>query len=115
MDGLQPRSGAARSALPRWTALLQGVTADYLLRPWFDAVALPGIVRWYFPLSRAWAAATLAGTDAERFCAEAEAPDLPRRMVELTLLRIAARQRHYDTMDALWDEAFFGAAPPPAA
>lgn len=38
-----------------------------LARPWVDPVALHGLRRWYLPLSRLWAAANLAGTDAARF------------------------------------------------
>ena len=46
-----------------------GVTDDgaLILRPWFDHLALRFMVRTYFPLSRLWAAAELAGDDLAAF------------------------------------------------
>jgi len=74
-------SGTAGSYLAqrRLAPMLGGAMGNLLLRPWFDALALPGIVRWYFPLSRAWAAAGIAGTEIDRFLAEVPTAPLPRR------------------------------------
>lgn len=99
----------------RWSRLRTGIAADLVLRPWFDALALPSIARWLFPLSRAWAAATRAGTDVERFSAEIAAEALSGRLVEMALGRVAARQRIFESATAAWIEAFFAAVPPSPA
>ena len=44
-------------------------------RPWFDRVALRFIARRFLPLSRAWAAATIAEGSVERFLAEVPLAD----------------------------------------
>jgi hypothetical protein len=89
--------------------------AGLVLRPWFDALALPGIVRWYFPLSRAWAAASVVGVDVRRFCAEVSCGPLPHRMTALALSAAATRERRYGVAAETWEASFFGASAPPAA
>ena len=91
---------------------LGGAAGRLLLRPWFDALALPGIVRWYFPLSRAWAAASLAGTDVERFLLEVPSATLPRRLTARALAAVASRRRSYDEAAAAWENAFFASSSP---
>jgi pimeloyl-ACP methyl ester carboxylesterase len=86
-----------------------GAVAGLVLRPWFDALALPGIVRWYFPLSRAWAAAEIAGADVDRFAVETGCLHLPERLTARVLAATAARERRYRTAAAAWEERFFAA------
>lgn len=38
-----------------------------LAKPWVDPVGLFGLLRWYLPLSRLWAAANVAGVDVAQF------------------------------------------------
>ena len=38
-----------------------------IARPWFDHVTLRFLSKWYFPLSRLWAAAGIAAGSVERF------------------------------------------------
>ena len=45
-----------------------------LAKPWVDQAGLFGLKRWYFPLSRLWAAANAAGDDPARFRDEIGAP-----------------------------------------
>ena len=45
-----------------------------LAKPWVYQAGLFGLKRWYFPLSRLWAAANAAGGDAARFRDEIGAP-----------------------------------------
>jgi hypothetical protein len=45
-----------------------------LAKPWVDQAGLFGLKRWYFPLSRLWAAANAAGCDTARFRAEIGGP-----------------------------------------
>src|SRR5947207_815378 len=90
-------SGMRASSLAQQplSPLFGGIVGNFLLRPWFDAVALPTIVRWYFPLSRAWAAAGAAGSDVDRFFTEVPTAPLPRRMAASALALAASRQRSY--------------------
>ena len=47
--------------------LFRSPVGALLARPWLDAVGLAGLRRWYFPLSRLWAAANAAGEDFSHF------------------------------------------------
>src|SRR5262252_8138140 len=80
-----------------------GAVAGLMLRPWFDALALPGIVRWYFPLSRAWAAAEIAGADVDRFAVETGCLHLPERLTARVLAATAAREQRYRAAAAAWE------------
>ena len=82
--------------------------ADLVLRPWFDRVALHAIVHWYFPLSRAWAAAIEAGDDLDAFLAAVGRVRLPLLQVERILGFTAQKQRAYEEAASAWEEAFFG-------
>ena len=44
--------------------LFQSPLGALLAKPWVDQAGLFGLRRWYMPLSRLWAAANQAGTDA---------------------------------------------------
>src|SRR5690349_21850975 len=84
------------------------VLSRLVLRPWFDRVALRGLARWYFPLSRAWAAA--AGADsADTLAAALGRPDLRSRRGKKALATVTARRAAYESAAAAWEEAFFGA------
>jgi hypothetical protein len=111
MVQLSDQDSEPRLPPPRWSHLRTGIAADLVLRPWFDSLALPGIARWLFPLSRAWAAATRAGTDVERFWAEVPASSLSGRMVESALGQVASRQRAYESATTAWTDTFFSAGP----
>jgi pimeloyl-ACP methyl ester carboxylesterase len=92
--------------------LLQSALGDFVLRPWFDWVALNSVARGYFPLSRAWAAALASGGDLARFRAELKAPDLPRTLTQPALALVQNRRESYLTAERAWLSAFFGAAEP---
>jgi hypothetical protein len=47
---------------PTDVTALQSWTGGLLCRPWFDALALHAVARWYLPLSRGWATAAANGT-----------------------------------------------------
>ncbi len=55
-------------------ALFRSPVGALFARPWIDGAALAALKRWYFPVSRLWAAANAAGTDPARFIAEIGAP-----------------------------------------
>ncbi len=89
-----------------------------IARPWFHGLASWFLLRWYFPLSRLWAAASLAEGSVERF---AEAIPLPaigerqRRRIERILKKTEAARREAAEARAAWENAFFGAETLPPA
>jgi hypothetical protein len=103
----------------------QGTTAEALIRravrsplgavvarPWVDPVALGALRRWYFPLSRLWAAANAAEGDIERFFTEPGTPangPMSRRIAGPVLRRHEAARRQAARGRTLWEEAAFGA------
>ena len=82
-------------------------------RPWFDQVALRVLARWFFPLSRLWAAARAANGSVERYCAEAPMKPAPwlRSMLEPRLARFETARSGVVDMEALWEDAFWGSDP----
>jgi hypothetical protein len=86
---------------------LEGTMADLVLRPWFDRVALHAIVHWYFPLSRAWAAA-IEAPDLDAFLASVGPVRVPLAQAARAVAFAAERQRRYEEAAAAWQEAFFG-------
>src|SRR5438270_10060327 len=96
MIQLTDHDSAARLPTPRRSRLRTGIAADLVFRPWFDSLALPSIARWFFPLSRAWAAATRAGMDVERFSAEIPAGVAAGRLVEAGPAPAAPRQHAHE-------------------
>ncbi|MBM3583336.1 MAG: hypothetical protein FJX36_02615 [Alphaproteobacteria bacterium] len=91
-------------------AVLATPLGDLTTRPWFDRFALWGLLRWYVPLSRLWAAAATA--DVDRFAAESGLERLagPRRGFARVLLdQHAAAARTASALDARWEAALFGA------
>jgi predicted alpha/beta-hydrolase family hydrolase len=95
--------------------LLSGPLGGLIARPWFDPVALWSITRWLFPLSRAWAAATVAEGSLERFRDELPAARLARRLerpLRAALEDVAERQAVLDAAERAWDEVFFDPSGP---
>ena len=81
-----------------------------LAKPWVDRAGLLGLKRWYFPLSRLWAAADAAGGDPERFRDEIGAPIAawPEPWLRSVLVRHAARQAAAEAARAAWETSLFG-------
>lgn len=75
----QPRIGA-ENLFARW---LRSPAGALLARAWFDRLAYYLLTRWFFPLSRLWAAAREAEGSPERFFEAvpiAPEPHLNRRL-----------------------------------
>jgi hypothetical protein len=106
-----PRAAAAPARTGRSAGgFLQGPAGGLIARPWFDHVALWSITRLLFPLSRAWAAATVAEGSLERFAAELPVARIARsaeRSVRAALERIAEQQIALDAAERAWDATFF--------
>jgi len=90
-----------------------------ILRPWFDRMALPLVARFFFPLSRAWAAAARHG-GLEDFVRAAYGPEVRRRAsgkrAAKFVATVQARKRTYDAAEDNWRRCYFdhdGAATAP--
>lgn len=115
-DAIEPRDEIWSAPVPAGRpAFVEGMArwaAGHLLaRPWFDDAALFGLKRYFFPMSRLWAAAETACGDAERFyaavpmLARLESRDRLRRVLATFEERRAATQ----AIDTEWERVFFGA------
>jgi hypothetical protein len=110
---IKPRPASLPEArLAAWW--LRSPAGGLVARPWLDALSLRVLSRWFFPLSRMWAAAGVADGDAERFFAAISAtPD--RAALQRATRALArfetARQRSAEA-DARWEDAFFSPATP---
>lgn len=89
---------------------IRGAMGLLLAYPWFDRLSLWMLVKYFFPLSRLWAAATLSNGIPERFLAQVPLPvrgiDLDR--VQSVLFQVEAARATAAAVDAAWEEAFFG-------
>jgi len=97
--------------LPRGLAperLLRSELGDWVARPWLDRAALSGLA-WYFPLSRMWAAASVAGGDADRFAEEVplQRPRSGYWLLRRALAGIDEAIARYRRVDAMWLETYF--------
>ena len=84
-----------------------------LAKPWVDQAGLFGLKRWYFPLSRLWAAANAAGDDTARFRDEIGAPVAawPEPYLRSVLARNAGRKAAAEAARSAWETSLFGDAP----
>ncbi len=104
------RGGAVLGRRPVW---LGGALGGILLRPWLDKAILSAMVGSYFPLSRLWAAAELAGGDPDRLAAETPmrpAKGRARDRLRRALLDVAARRAAAAEAENRWRDALFGAS-----
>ena len=91
-------------------ACLRSPVGTLIGRPWFDRAAMHLLCRWFFPLSRLWAAARKAEGSLERFLAEM--PDAPalhsRSLLESRLRRFESVRARVLDSESAWEAAFFG-------
>ncbi|MFZ1416376.1 MAG: alpha/beta fold hydrolase [Defluviicoccus sp.] len=95
----------------RLDRVLKSALGDVILRPWFDRAALKILISWYFPLSRAWAAAVAADGSAEQFFAALPARRRSDRLVPRILALVKRRQEALKSAEDAWFRAFFGSGP----
>ena len=95
---------------PDLTALMRSPLGGLIARPWLDTVSLRLLAEWFFPMSRAWAAAMVAGGSFERFCEEV--PFAPRRVFRSVWLHHALREtasavERHNAATLTWERALF--------
>ncbi|MGQ0583852.1 MAG: hypothetical protein ACT4O6_18095 [Reyranella sp.] len=94
-------------------ALFGSPLGALLAKPWVDRAGLFGLRRWYFPLSRLWAAANTAGEDAALFRNEVGIA-LPAfwsdARLRAMLGRNARASRDGEAARATWEAAVFDQA-----
>ena len=90
--------------------LFRSPLGAFLAKPWVDQAGLFGLERWYFPLSRLWAAANAAGEDTGRFRDEIGAPVAawPEPYLRSVLARHAARKATAEAARFAWETSLFG-------
>lgn len=109
---------AGPDRLPRGLAperFLRGQFGEWVSRPWLDRAAF-GSLPWYFPLSRLWAAASIADGDVSRFREEVPltAPPPGGWLLEQALNGVAQAVERYHRIDRSWTDTFFSATRRPA-
>ncbi len=103
-SGYRPGGRSATDTFVRGTAGL------LLARPWFDSGVEYFLKRYFFPLSRLWAAAGVAKGSPERFFEAIPMSALfgSRRRVLKTLARFEKVRVKSKAMDDAWERVFFG-------
>jgi hypothetical protein len=81
-----------------------------ILRPWFDAVAVRALTRWYLPVSRAWGTGVLAAGDFDRFVAISGGNRRKLSKYAAVLTELDDLHRTYKEALANWEESFFETA-----
>ena len=116
-----PIFGSSRpERLPRGLAperFLRGRFGDWVARPWLDRAAFGSLHR-YFPISRLWAAASVADGDAARFCEEVPLTGGEERdgwLLEQALAGVRKAVRRHRRVDQAWRRRFFSPGLPPSA
>ncbi len=88
--------------------LMASPFGSLLLHPWVDRRLLRTLRTTYFPLSRAWAAAQVAGRSEDVFADEIGDRPRPRGLVRPALAQIHRRSQALADADARWIDLMFG-------
>lgn len=88
--------------------VLAGPHGNLILRPWFDTVALGFVAKWFCPLSRAWAAASVSGGSVKKFSGDLALPGLNLSQYAGALRKITQSHKAFHQVCDDWENAFFG-------
>lgn len=94
----------------RLRRLMSGPIGAALAQPWLDSLTPYVLKRFYFPLSRLWAAAEAAGADAHAFRNVIPLPEwrMNRGRVERALRGAAALRARAEAASERWEGLYFG-------
>ena len=108
----------ARLPSPAASPLRWDPLGALVMRPWYDRLAVKLVPHWFFPLSRAWAAALESGGDEAAFAEALGLDAFPGGFCGWRLRRALARTqelaRVHAGADAHWRDLFFADKAPPA-
>lgn len=108
----QPSGQDTAAVLPQPMVVrtFDGLQGQLLLRPWYDWCGVRAVVNWYFPLSRAWAAALEAEGDRQAFNRALGRELKGASWLQAALERTLRRDRDYHASQQAWNTAFFADA-----
>ena len=91
-------------------SLLRSPLGAVVARPWFDRFATWLLARWFFPLSRLWAAARSAEGSVERFYEAVPLAPIPAKRSRLmkALAKFETARASVNALEAEWRRVFFG-------
>ncbi len=101
------RHFSSQTILNSW---LRSPLGSLLAKPWFDRLSLKLLDRWYFPVSRMWAAARIADGSVEKFLSEidfAASPSVEKKLGRI-LKQFETRRTLARQANDRWEAAFFG-------
>lgn len=87
--------------------LLSGQPGRLLLRPWFDRVTIHWVTRWFFPMSRGWAAARAARGSRDRFYEQIGRNNFPAALVDRLLEAMVGADERYQEAYREWLRQLF--------
>ncbi len=85
--------------------LISGPFGAFMLKPWYDPIALQGVVRFFMPASRAWAAANQSGGDASAFLESLGRPRAVGKSLARAVVETSMRHQAYRAAEAAWQQA----------
>lgn len=89
---------------------MRGLAGALLARPWFDRFSLWMLRRWFFPVSRLWAAARMAHGSPARFyeAVPMDPPSGDNKRLVAALAKFESARATINALEVEWDRVFFG-------
>ncbi len=105
---LSPKPGKPQEHV--FERLVRLVAGTLLAHPWFDAVGLYALRRWFFPVSRLWAAARSVNGNPDRFCDAVPmyGPIVNHGRLRRALSKFERARADVARAESEWERAFFG-------
>ncbi len=107
MSNRNSQQYSSHTFVSKW---LRSPLGALVAKPWFDRLTMKMLDRWYFPISRMWAAARASAGSVEKFIAEIGLPATPalKRKAASILREFETRRDQSKQADEKWQDAFFG-------
>jgi pimeloyl-ACP methyl ester carboxylesterase len=90
--------------------VVASIAGEIISRSWIEQPILFSLEKWFFPVSRLWAAALVSETDVAGFCQKMDIDVDAREQEKLRHILTELRERKRKANDAEqdWEQAFFG-------